>query len=63
MAKYSKRAKEKIAQVMREFKRGKLKAGRKGKGGTVVNRKQAIAIAISEARNAGYKVPDKKEND
>lgn len=38
----------KVAKVMREFKRGKLHSG---KGGPVVkNQKQALAIALSEAR-------------
>lgn len=36
----------KIAKVMREFKSGKLKGSDKKK---VTNRKQAIAIALSEA--------------
>ena len=54
MAKYSKKAQEKIEEVMHEFKHGKLKSG---KGGVVKNRKQAIAIGISEAREAGLKVP------
>jgi hypothetical protein len=57
MAKYSKKAQEKIEEVMHEFKEGKLKSGKKGIGGKVTNRKQAIAIGISEARDAGYKVP------
>ncbi|MEI6139162.1 MAG: DUF6496 domain-containing protein [Mariniphaga sp.] len=60
MAKYSKKAEEKIEVVMHEFKHGELKSGKDGKGGTVTNRKQAIAIAISEARDAGLKVPDEK---
>ena len=42
---------------MHEFKEGKLKSGKKGKGGKVKNRKQAIAIGLSEARKAGAKVP------
>jgi hypothetical protein len=50
MAKYSKNAQEKIEEVMHEFKHGKLKSG---KGGTVKSREQAIAIGISEAREAG----------
>ncbi|HZK98004.1 MAG TPA: DUF6496 domain-containing protein [Prolixibacteraceae bacterium] len=54
MAKYSKKAQEKIEEVMHEFKRGKLKSG---KGGIVKSRQQAIAIGISEAREAGLKVP------
>jgi hypothetical protein len=60
MTKYSKKAEEKIEVVMHEFKHGKLKSGKGGKGGKVKNRKQAIAIAISEARQAGLKVPEEK---
>ena len=55
MARYGKKASEKVAQVMHEWKRGELKSGRSGK--TVRSRKQAIAIGISEARRAGGKVP------
>jgi hypothetical protein len=58
MAKYSKKAEKKIEKVMHEKKEGKLKSGRSGK--KVTSRKQAIAIGISEARQAGYKVPKKK---
>ena len=58
MAKYSKRAGEKVEEVMREKKRGTLKSGRSGK--KVTSRKQAIAIGLSEARKAGAKVPKKK---
>lgn len=57
MARYSKKAQEKIEEVMHEFKHGELKSGKGGKGGVVKNRKQAIAIGISEAREAGLKVP------
>lgn len=57
MAKYSKKAQEKIEEVMHEFKHGDLKSGKGGKGGVVKSRKQAIAIGISEAREAGLKVP------
>jgi len=42
---------------MHEFKHGELKSGKDGKGGIVKSRKQAIAIGISEAREAGLKVP------
>jgi len=42
----SKKAKDKIATVMGEYKRGTL---RSGSGKKVRNRKQAIAIALSEA--------------
>ena len=39
---------------------GELKSGKGGKGGNVKSRKQAIAIGLSEARQAGAKVPKKK---
>jgi len=38
----------KVSKVMKEFKSGKLKSGKSGK--KVTNKKQAIAIAMSEAR-------------
>jgi len=57
MAKYSKKAQEKIEEVMHEFKHGELKSGKGGKGGIVKSREQAIAIGISEAREARLKVP------
>ena len=47
----------KIHKVMKEHKEGTL---RSGSGGKVKNRKQAIAIAMSEARKAGAKLPKKK---
>lgn len=55
MAKYGKKAERKIATVMREHKKGTLRSG--GSGKKVTSRKQAVAIAISEAREAGAKVP------
>ena len=58
MAKYSKKAEEKVEKAMHERKRGTLKSGRSGK--KVTSRKQAIAIGLSEARAAGAKVPKKK---
>ena len=60
MAKYSKKAQDKISEVMHEFKDGILKSGKNGSGGKVKSRKQAIAIGISEAREAGLKVPPEK---
>ena len=42
----SKQQREKVATVMREFKSGKLKSST---GEPVNNRKQAVAIALSEA--------------
>ena len=61
MAKYSKKAQDKIEEVMHEFKHGELKSGKGGKGGIVKSREQAIAIGISEAREAGLKVPKEKD--
>ncbi len=58
MAKYGKKAGEKVERAMRERKRGTLKSGRSGT--RVTSRKQAIAIGLSEARDAGAKVPKKK---
>ncbi len=59
MAKYGKKASEKVEKVMHERKKGTLKSGSSGK--TVKSRKQAIAIGLSEARRAGGKVPPKKK--
>lgn len=58
MAKYSKKASEKVEKVMHEKKKGTLRSGRSGK--KVTSRKQAIAIGLSEARKAGANVPKKK---
>jgi hypothetical protein len=58
MARYGKKASQKVKQAMRERKRGTLKSGRSGK--KVKSRKQAIAIGLSQARRAGGKVPAKK---
>lgn len=62
MSKYSKKAQDKIETVMHEFKNGELKSGKDGKGGIVKSRRQAIAIGISEARQAGAKVPKEKSS-
>jgi hypothetical protein len=58
MAKYGKKASEKVERAMHERKRGTLKSG--SSGSRVKSRKQAIAIGLSEARKAGAKVPKKK---
>lgn len=50
-------SKGKVGKTMHEFAHGELKSG---SGGKVKNRKQAIAIGLSEAREAGEKVPAKK---
>lgn len=44
----------KVGKVMREYKAGKLHSGKNGK--VVKNPKQAMAIALSEARKSGEKV-------
>ena len=58
MAKYGKKASQKVKKVMHERKRGTLRSGSSGK--KVTSRKQAIAIGLSEARKAGAKVPKKR---
>ena len=58
MAKYSKKAGEKVEEAMHEMKEGKLKTGT---GKKVTSKKQAVAIGLSEAREAGAKVPEKKK--
>ena len=60
MARYGKKAQEKVERAMRERKRGTLKSGRSGK--RVTSRKQAIAIGLSEARHEGAKVPRKRSS-
>jgi hypothetical protein len=53
------KAASKVETVLREYKQGKLRSGSK-QGPKVQNRKQAVAIALSEAREAGEDVPEKK---
>lgn len=57
MAKYSKKAGDKVERAMHERKEGTLTSGRSGK--KVTSKKQAIAIGLSEARKEGAKVPKK----
>ena len=52
------KGKQKVHKVMKEFKEGELKSGPAGKGGPVKSRKQAVAIALSEARKAGAPIPE-----
>ena len=59
MAKYGRKAHQKVERAMRERKRGTLKSGRSGK--KVKSKKQAIAIGLSKARKKGAKVPRKKK--
>ena len=60
MAKYGKKASDKVEKAMHERKKGTLKSGRSGK--KVKSRKQAIAIGLSQARRAGGKVPRKRSS-
>ena len=53
------KGKAKIEKVMKEHKEGTLKAG---SGKKVTSRKQAVAIALSEARESGAKIPKKKSS-
>jgi hypothetical protein len=58
MARYGKKAGEKVEKAMHERKEGTLKSGRSGK--KVTSKKQAIAIGLAEAREEGGKVPARK---
>lgn len=60
MAKYSKKSQEMVESAIDRMKKGKLRSG--GSGKKVKSRKQAIAIGLSEAREKGAKVPDKKSS-
>jgi len=55
----SSKGKRKVEKVMKEHKQGKLKSG---SGKKVASRKQAVAIALSEARKSGAKIPKKKKS-
>lgn len=59
MAKYGKKAQEKVKETMEEYKEGKLKSGSSNK--KVKSRKQAVAIGLSKARREGDKVPPKSK--
>jgi Family of unknown function (DUF6496) len=54
---HSSKGEQKIHKVMKEKKSGTLKSG---SGKKVTSRKQAVAIALSEARKSGAKIPKKK---
>ena len=60
MAKYGKSAGQSVKRAMHRRKKGALKSGKGGRGGTVKSKKQAIAIGLSKARKKGKKVPRKK---
>jgi hypothetical protein len=57
MNKFAPKAQEKVEKAMHEMKKGMLKSGRSGP--KVTSRKQVVAIGLSEAREAGGKVPTK----
>ena len=59
---YSRGASKDVERAMRKRKRGTLKRGKGGRGGTVKSRKQAIAIGLSEARKKGKKVPTRRSS-
>ena len=55
MASYGKKSTEKVHAALDEMKHGRLRSGSSDR--KVTSRKQAIAIGLSEARQAGGKVP------
>jgi hypothetical protein len=60
MPRYGQAASRSVKRAMHRRKKGTLRSGKGGKGGRVRNRKQAIAIGLSEARKKGAKVPRKR---
>ena len=60
MNKFGPKAGEKVEKAMHKMKKGKLTSG---SGKKVTNRKQAIAIGLSEARKEGGKVSKQKVKD
>ena len=60
MAKLKKKKDGKVSKVLHEYKEGDLHSGSKN-GPKVKKRSQAIAIALSEARKEGEKVPKIKK--
>lgn len=57
MTKYGPKASEAVEKAMHKMKEGKLESGKSHE--KVTDRKQAIAIGLSEAREKGAKVPKK----
>lgn len=57
MKKYSDKTQEQVHKTMHKMKEGTLKSS---SGDKVKSREQAVAIALSEAREKGYKVPPQK---
>lgn len=57
--KYGEKAQESVKEAMHKMKKGTLESGKSHK--KVTDKKQAIAIGLSEARKKGAKVPKKPE--
>jgi ribosomal protein L44E len=57
MNKFGPKAQKEVEKAVHEYKEGKLKSGNSGK--KVTNRKQAVAIGLSQARKKGAKAPTK----
>jgi len=55
MTKYSPKTQEMVEKTLHEFNAGRL---RSSSGQKVMSRKQAVAIGLSKARKAGFKVPE-----
>jgi len=55
----ARRGRRKVSRVMREYKRRTL---RSSSGAKVRSRKQAVAIALSEARRSGARIPRKRRS-
>jgi hypothetical protein len=53
------KGRQKVHKVMKEKKEGTLKSG---SGKKVTSRKQAVAIALNEARKSGARIPNKKKS-
>ena len=56
MPKTAIKGKGKVEKVMHEFKGGTLKSS---SGQKITDRKQAVAVALSEARQSGARIPKK----
>jgi hypothetical protein len=59
MTKYGPKSQKSVKEAMHKMKEGKLESGKSHK--KVTDRKQAIAIGLSEARKKGAKVPSKSK--
>ena len=59
VTKTASKGKSKVRKVMHEYKEGTLKSS---SGKKIKNRKQAVAVALSEARQAGARIPKKKSS-